>query len=113
MPDYQSEWIDFGLSGGPTKKKFTHNLGTENYMIQMEGKGPGGDNNNCPTFIGAESSNSWLMNSSYWYYYDKNSTSVSVANYTNSLGRCSRYIRIKLWKYPDPTIAPASTVTNA
>lgn len=25
-PDYQSDWIDFGLAGNPIKKKFTHNL---------------------------------------------------------------------------------------
>ena len=111
-PDYDSGWVDFGTTGN-MKKKFTHNFGTDNYFVNLEGKATGGDDYNCPSYVGNESINNWLISSGYNFFYDKGPDSISLSLWPNSVGKCARYMRVKLWKHPAGTIAPSSTVTKS
>ena len=110
-PDYDSGWVDFGTTGN-VKKRFTHNFGTENYFVNLEGKATGGDDYNCPSYVSNESVNNWLISSGYNFFYDKGTDSISLSVWPNSVTKCARYMRVKLWKHPAGTIAPSSTVTN-
>ncbi len=107
-PDYDSGWVDFGLAGNPTEYRYTHNLGTTNYIVRMEDKGDVGNGHNCP--LGNNGVNSWLGESSaYLFYRKKEANTINILNYTNSTGQCARYVRLLLWKYSAGTVAPSST----
>jgi len=108
-PNYDSGWIDYGTNGNPTKKKFVHNFGASDYIVEVVGKGDTTPAINCST-VPANSENSFFIDSSYTFYYDKLPNSISIQNYTNSTASCARYLRLRLWKTSAGTIAPASSV---
>ncbi len=98
-PDFDSDWLDFSTGG--ENKTVTHNLGTENYFVLLEGqaRATGGDGSNCPTFVGPNSKNNWFMPSSYVFYYNRTANTVSVKNSYASFYACAPKVRVLIWKW--------------
>lgn len=87
-PDYESPWTNITSSSDPT---FTHNLGTMNYMVYLEGNNLGGGGT-----TGIHNKNNPGGSDAAWFY-DKQNNSVKVHRHTGDTDWDQ--VKVRCWKY--------------